>query len=304
MIDEAPEAPATLTATARPAGAIRVTWAASTTTTGLSGYDVYRSTGAAYTKLNALPQAGITYDDLATTNGTAYTYKVVAVSTGPPALTSLDSPIKTAIADATAPTQPTFVSLANGGGTGSAYVNLANRASVSVAVVLPAASIVTDTVTVTITNGAGSVIGTKAASAGAGVVTLTGIDTTALLDGTLTISATSTDLAGNVSTVRSVTCTKDTVAPAAPGAAYTDNTSPTADQIKGVAGATEASATLTANRTVPSALGPYTAVAAANGSYTVTVGAVKNTTVTFTVTSTDVAGNTSAATTLTFATTK
>ncbi|MDX6512550.1 MAG: hypothetical protein QOE36_2054 [Gaiellaceae bacterium] len=303
LIDEAPEAPATLTATARPAGAVRLVWAASTTTTGLTGYDVYRSTGAAYTKLNASPQAGLTYDDAATVNATAYTYKVVAVSTGPPPLVSLDSPIKAATADATAPAQPTTVSLANGGGTGSAYVNLANRSSVSVAVVLPAGSIASDTVTVTISNGAGPVTATAPASAGAGTVTLTGIDTTSLGDGTLTISATSTDLAGNISAARAITQTKDTVAPAAPGAAYVDNSNPAADQITGAAGATDASATLTARRTLPTALGPYTATAAANGSYSITVGVVKNTSVTHTVTATDLAGNLGAATTLTFVTT-
>jgi hypothetical protein len=61
---------------------------------------------------------------------------------------------------------------------------------------------------------------------------------------------------------------------------------------------------VTANRTAPSAAGPYTATAAA-GAYTVNVANTAGTggakiSVTYLITATDAAGNTSAATTLTF----
>jgi len=299
-IDEAPEASGSLTATAAAAGKISLTWGASSTTTNLAGYNVYRSTGGAYTKLNGSPLSATTYDDTATTNGTAYTYKVRAVSTGA-ALESVDSPTSSATADSTAPAAPTAVALANGGGTGNAYINSANKSSISVSVTLPAGSVATDTVTVTLTNGAASVSKTGAASAGAGTVTLTGINTTALGDGTATISATSTDLAGNVSTAKTATVTKDTAAPSAPTANYVDNSNPAFDQISGTS---EASATITANQTLPSASGPYTTTAAANGSYTVTVARVKNVTVTYTITDTDAAGNTSAQTSVSILDTK
>ena len=66
-IDEAPEAPPSLTASQRPAGRIDLAWGASSTTTGLRGYDVYRKTGAgSYAKLNASPLTGLTYSDTAT----------------------------------------------------------------------------------------------------------------------------------------------------------------------------------------------------------------------------------------------
>jgi hypothetical protein len=93
-IDEAPEAPASLTATAH-AGKISLSWGASTTTTNLAGYNVYRSTGGSYTQLNGSAVSGTTYDDTTGVNGTTYTYKVRAVSTGA-ALESLDSPTSSA----------------------------------------------------------------------------------------------------------------------------------------------------------------------------------------------------------------
>jgi hypothetical protein len=297
-IDLAPEAPGSLVATARAAGRISLAWGGSSTVTGLAGYNVYRKTGAgAYTKLNATPLVATTYDDDATVDGTTYTYTVRALTTNGVTLESVDSATATATADATPPAQPGSVSLANGGGAGNAYVNSGNAGSISVAVGLPASSIASDTLTVTVSNGASSVTTTAAASAGAGTVTLTGITASSLADGTLTIGVTSTDLAGNVSTVRSTTVTKDT-AVAAPSASYVDQK----NQNDQITGSTEAGATVTANQTAPSAAGPYTTTATAGGAYTLTVARNKNVTVTYSVVATDVAGNTSAATVLTFAT--
>jgi hypothetical protein len=305
-IDEAPEAPATLTATAKPAARIDLSWAASTTITNLAGYDVYRAVGAgSYSKLNGSPLSGTSYSDTATTNGTTYNYKVVAVSSGSPPLTSLDSPVASATADSTPPSTPTAVALANGGGTGNAYINAANVGSVSVSVTLPAGSLASDTVTVTLTNGASSVSKTGAASAGAGTVTVSGINASSLADGTITISATSTDLAGNVSTTRTATAPKDTAAPGAPTANYTDNNNNTADVISGNA---EAGASIRIMQTAPSGSGPYTGTAT-GGAYSIQVAAERGKpsapiAVTYTVTATDAAGNTSSATTLNFTDTK
>src|SRR5204862_4325758 len=96
-IDEAPEAPGAPTATAAPAGRINVNWAATTTTTNFAGYNIYRSGGGgAFAKLNATPLAVTTYADTATVDGTSYTYKVRAASTGAPVLESLDSVTATA----------------------------------------------------------------------------------------------------------------------------------------------------------------------------------------------------------------
>jgi hypothetical protein len=298
-VDEAPQAPGAPTGMQKPAGRIDLSWGASTTTTNLAGYDVYRSSGGAYTKLTASPQAALTYSDTATVDGTAYTYKIHAVSSGTPILDSLDSPTANVTADATAPGQATSITLTNGGGTGSGYVNSANSSSISVAVALPAGSLTTDVVKLTATLG-GTVTTTHAGSAGAGTVNFTGVNVAGLGDGALTLSVISTDLAGNVSSVRTVTVTKDTVAPGAPMAAYTDNNNTIADVVSGTA---EANASVSVTKTAPAPPTGYPTTANGAGSYTATVAAENGKpstpiSVTYTVTATDAAGNTSSVTTL------
>src|SRR3954451_17333038 len=160
-IDEAPETPTAPAVVQKPAGRLDLSWTASTTVTNLAGYDVYRSSGGAYTKLNATPLTGTTYRDTATVDGTSYTYKVTAVSSGSPVLTSLDSTTVTAAADASAPGNPTTIALANGGGAGSAYVNAGNAGSLSVSVTLPTGSKTTDLVKLTVSKGGSSVTATK-----------------------------------------------------------------------------------------------------------------------------------------------
>jgi hypothetical protein len=306
-IDEAPEAPTAPAIAQKPAGRLDLSWTASTTVTNLAGYDVYRSSGGAYTKLNATPLTGTTYSDTATVDGTAYTYKLTAVSSGSPLLRSLDSSTVTATADATPPGAPTSVALANGGGNGSAYVNAGNAGSLSISIGLPNGSLTTDTVKLTVSNGGNSVIATHAGASGAGTITVSGLSVAGLGDGTLTISANSTDLAGNVGATTSITVTKDTTAPAAPSANYTDNNNNVADVVFGTA---EADTSIAVTKTAPAPTASYPTTANSSGTYTVNVagtpgkpnaGAI---TVTYTMTATDAAGNTSAATTLTFSDTK
>ena len=299
-VDEAPEAPGAPTGIQKPAGRIDLAWGASTTTTNLAGYDVYRSSGGAYTKLTATPQAALTYSDTATVDGTAYTYKIHAVSSGTPVLDSLDSTTVSVTADATAPGQATSITLTNGGGAGSAYVNSGNSSSISIAVALPAGSLTTDVVQLTATVG-GTVTATHAGSAGAGTVNFNGVNVSGLGDGTLSLSVISTDLAGNVSSVRTITVTKDTVAPGAPTASYTDNNN-VADV---VAGAAEANASISVTKTAPAPSSGYSTTADGAGSYSVAVAIVNGKpnppiSVTYTITATDAAGNTSAVTTLVF----
>ncbi|MDX6408944.1 MAG: large repetitive protein [Gaiellaceae bacterium] len=303
-LDEAPQAPGAPTATQKPAGRIDLSWSATSTTTNLAGYDVYRSSGAAFTKLTATPQAALTYSDTATVDGTAYTYKIHAVSSGTPVLDSLDSPTVNVTADATAPGQATSITLTNGGGAGSAYVNSSNASSISIAVALPAGSLTTDVVQLTASLG-GAVTATRAGASGAGTVNFTGINVAGLGDGALSLSVISTDLAGNVSSARTVTVTKDTTAPGAPTAAYTDNNN-AADAIAGTA---EANASISVTKTAPAPTAGFGTTANGSGSYTVTVAAVNGKpnppiSVTYTITATDAAGNTSAVTTLTFSDTR
>jgi large repetitive protein len=302
-IDEAPEVAGPPSALQKPAGRIDLSWTASSTTTNLAGYDIYRSSGAAYAKLNATPLTGTTYSDTATADGTTYTYKVLAVSSGTPVLESLDSTTVTATADATAPGRPSAIALANGGGAGGAYINAANASSLGVSVSLPAGSLTSDTVRVTITNGGNSVTATTSGSAGAGTVTVSGIGASGLGDGTVTITAASTDVAGNVSTVQTATFSKDTIAPGAPSAVYTDNNN-VADQISGAA---EAGAAITATRTAPAPTYSYSTTA--TGAYSLLVAATNGKPnpaipVTYTITAVDAAGNTSATTTLNYSDTR
>jgi Bacterial Ig domain len=295
-IDEAPEAPGTPTVTQKPAGRLDIAWPASTTTTNLAGYDLYRSAGGgAYTKLNSSPLTGLTYSDTATVDGTSYTYKVQAESTDSPPLTSLFSNTATGVADATPPGQPTAVSLANGGGAGNAYINGGNAGSLSVSVTLASGWLSTDTVTLTLASGASSI--QRTAQPSSGTVTFTGIDVSGFGEGTVSISATSTDAAGNVSSARAGSFVKDTVAPGAPSASYVDKTNATADQITGT---TEANASISITETVPNA-GSFSGAANAAGSFTVNVAAVNGSgghpvNVAYSVRATDVAGNTSSAT--------
>ena len=300
-LDEAPEAPGAPTATAGVGGKISLSWGVTTTTTNLAGYDLYRSSGGTYTKLNASPLAGTTYTDTATVDGTTYNYKVRATSSGTPTLQSLDSSIATATADATPPGQPTSVTLANGGGAGGAYINSSNYGGVSISAGLASNSLTTDVVSVTLSDGSNAVTRTASGTNGAGTITVGGFNTASLADGTITISAKSTDAAGNVSTVRSTTVTRDTVAPAAPSATYTDNNN-AADQISGSA---EGNASVTITETAPNA-NTFSTGAAADGTFSCLVATVngKNNakiTVTYVVTASDAAGNTSAGTTVTFA---
>lgn len=304
-IDEAPEAPTAPAVAQKPAGRLDLSWTASTTVTNLAGYNVYRSTGGAFTKLNASPLSGTSYSDTSTVDGTAYTYKINAVTSGTPLLTSLDSTTVNATADATAPGAPTSIALANGGGTGNAYVNTANASSLSVSVTLQAGSLTTDTVTLTLSKGGSSVVTTHAGTNGAGTFTVSGLNVAGFGDGALTISASSTDAAGNIGATTSISVTKDTVAPGAPTANYTDNNNNAADVVTGSA---EANASIAVSKT-SAPTGSYSTTANGSGLYSVNVyptnGKVSTPiSVTYVVTATDAAGNTSSATTLTLNDTK
>jgi hypothetical protein len=206
--------------------------------------------------------------------------------------------------DTVAPSQPTSASLANGGGTGNAFINAQNlstgsKGSVSVGVVVPAgaANSTSDTVSVTITDGTHTTTPATIASPGSagGTVTPTGINVGSLNEGSVTISAVSTDTAGNPSTARTAVVTKDTVAPTFTTApSYSDKNNTAQDQI---AGKTSENATVTAVETTP-ASNTFTGPATGGATFTVNVAALSGTTgspiaFSYSVTATDPAGNTS-----------
>jgi hypothetical protein len=114
--------------------------------------------------------------------------------------------------DREAPAVPGSVALANGQGEGAAYVNVSTATSVSVTVSGIAEIDAAATVIVRITDGAGASV-TASAPAAAAIVTLTGIDASALAEGALTIAASERDAIGNESGATNAGATKDTVAP-------------------------------------------------------------------------------------------
>ena len=208
----APQAPTSPAASARAAGRIDLAWSPSTTL-GILGYDVYRATGGPYTKLNVAPVVGTTYSDTATTNGTAYTYRLRAVSTGSRASTVPPSaPRLTRLHRPSRPRLHSRTAAARAPRTSTWRTAPASRSSVT----LPASAVASDTVTVVVTRGVTSVTATVPGRAGAGIVTVTGLNTTTLGDGAVTLSATTADAAGNASAARTATVTKDTVAPGVP----------------------------------------------------------------------------------------
>ncbi len=112
------------------------------------------------------------------------------------------------------PDAPTSVTLTNGGGTGSAFVNAANAASLSFNVVLPATSLASDTVHLSVSDGTTTINATtQAGIAGGGTRSFTGVNVSTLVDGTLTITAFSTSTYGDAGATTAITRTKDVVAP-------------------------------------------------------------------------------------------
>jgi hypothetical protein len=135
--------------------------------------------------------------------------------------------------DTVAPTAPTAVSLANGAGVGSAYIDIANKSSVSVLVSGISEVSASESITVTISDGTHSV--TKTAIAAATNLTVTGINASTLSDGTnnISISAVEVDGAGNTSASRAAATTysKDTVAPSPTAVTLVNGTGGTAGEL-------------------------------------------------------------------------
>ena len=112
-----------------------------------------------------------------------------------------------------APDAPTSVALTNGGGTGNAYINATNEASLTFDVALPSTSLASDAVTLSLTDGSTTVTATAAGIDGGGTRTFTGIDASGLADGSITVSTSAASSYGDSSSSTSITRTKDTVTP-------------------------------------------------------------------------------------------
>lgn len=108
-------------------------------------------------------------------------------------------------------------SIPSGAGNNFNFIAIANAAAASFTIVMPASSDGSETVAPTLTDGTSTLmLGMQSAGAGGGNLTFGTIDTTSLLDGTVSVGGTVSDPAGNVATIGPFTFTKDTVAPATP----------------------------------------------------------------------------------------
>ncbi len=151
------------------------------------------------------------------------------------------------------------------------------------------------TISVVVTDGTNSTTAMTTTVAGDGTWTITGINVSALADGTITYNVTATDAAGNSAT-SSKTASKDTVAPAVALTSVTDpitiaNHSQTEASGTGEVGATISLVASDGTNTTIA----YTTVVAADGTWTITgidVSALADGTITYTATASDAAGNT------------
>lgn len=228
------------------------------------------------------------------TASTTYSYSLYST------LQSWTSAAYTTVSGETLPDKPTSVTLANGGGTGSVYINNTNVSSVSVTVALPATTHSTDTIHLSATD-KNNLSVTATQPGGSSSVTFSSLNLSSLADGTITFTAWATDLGGTgASTTNSTTYMKDTVVPSAPTANYIDNTKTAADQVGGSA---VANASITITETAPNS-NIYKGTASGTGSFTISVDTINangghQIQYSYTVTATDAAGNTSAGTPVT-----
>ncbi len=195
---------AAATATEAQAGAVSVTAEAgstvSVTFTGTAGIVTKTLIG------NAAAQAVVlTQGDLTTLgNGTV---SVGATATDVAGNTSVAATPASFVLDTVAPVAPTLAVVA---GAANATVAEALAGAVTVTAEL------NSSVSVTFTNGLNSVTKTLTGSGLPQTVALAGLDLATLSNGTITVSATATDVAGNVSSAGATSFILDTAAPFAP----------------------------------------------------------------------------------------
>ncbi len=179
------------------------------------------------------------------------TITVSATATGAAGNVSLASAASSFILDTTAPVAPTLATVAVG--TASAAEALAGAVTVTAEAL--------STITVTFTGVAASVIKTLTGTGAAQAVTLTAGDLTTLGQGAVTVSATTTDVAGNTSIAATpAVFTLDSLAPAAPLFAV----------VAGADFATGNEATLSGAVTVTAEAGASVSVVFSNGANSVT----------------------------------
>jgi hypothetical protein len=299
-----PAAPSGVTATAVVGAQVDVSWSA---VASVAGYNVYRRTSAGSydfsTPLNgATLVAGTAYTNTTSINATTYHYTVrsVIIGAGGAQVESADGIGSAAVtADGVAPPAPTTVAVTSGGPTwatatcsiasGTRYINAAGQAAAGITATIPAPES-GETVVFSATSAGSAPVGATVAAAGTSVAS--SLNLTPLLGGTLTVTARTKDAAGNLSaTLAPVNqIIKDVTVPALT-ATYSGGflgLNPT------VSGSSECGATIAATRTADGKL--FTMTIGSGTSYSLAVEGplLSLGSVTYSVASTDRAGNTSA----------
>ncbi len=152
-----------------------------------------------------------------------------------------------------------------------------------------------DTVSVVVTDGTHTTAAKTATVAANGTWTVTGLDLSSLADGSITYTATATDLAGNTAT-ENQPATKDTVAPAVAVVAVTNPVNIANVKSASANGTGEAGATISLVVTDgTNSTSAKTTIVGEGGTWTITgidLSSLTDGTITYTATASDAAGNT------------
>jgi large repetitive protein len=209
---QAPYPISSLTATPIANGAVNLAWGPPASS-GVTGYLLQRATGTgdAWTTVATLPATATSAVDRTPADGT-YAYQVIALAGGATTssapVESSPGPSATAAADRTPPDSPSDLSP-------PPFIKMGTT-DVGVTVTPGADSSPTDTITVTLTDAAGTSVSGQAPGGGSSVkVDVAGVDK--LADGRISVSATAADSLGNTSQpTLGPDITKDTQAPNQP----------------------------------------------------------------------------------------
>lgn len=290
-----PAAPASVTATAAVAARIDVSWAS---VSGAVGYNVYQTSTGTYNYASPLNGAtlvaGTAFADNTAVNAITYRYVVrtVILGAGGARVESVDSVQSGAvIADSVAPGVPGAPTVTNGSvlpaircniAANTRFVNFASKGAVTVAATLASPEAGATVVFTATTPTSTAVIGSATAAA----TTTATLNLTSLVDGVVTLTASSRDAAGNVSdpTFMTAPVRKDVVFTPALSATYHNGILGLGATIDGPA---ECGATVVATK---NGTPKPSVIATASNDYVIDVGSLLGSGG-WTVTATDPAGN-------------
>jgi large repetitive protein len=202
---QSPEPPTgAVTATAAAGGAVALSWNPSPST-GVTDYIVKSSTGGSpFTQVGS-PTTGTSAVEQTGTNATTFSYEVVAVAAGVtlPSAPGLPASVTT---DSQGPAAPNIPNPPQ-------YINQATVGSFGLAITLPQSAAPGDTTTVTLSTASNGTTLTQTVPGDASPFHVSFPGASTLAEGSVSVTATSTDSLGNPGQSFSRTITKDTIPP-------------------------------------------------------------------------------------------